>query len=277
MVPLLEKKQQKHKINLLTILAIATLSLHLGTLSMLILQGFKIRQLYLRKPPTFVQLINGQRVGSVDNLERDPEAIRQFISKTMTLMFDWSGKLPAQTIEEVSQPKPDRGISIKTARENRQKVSTSSWMASFALSEDFRPSFLREIAEMTPKEIFSNVPHKTITTQLIIKRISQPQKIAPGKWQVEIVANLIHTKTTNNSKIITPFNKDLFVEAVDYFVYPQTNSTTDLQKAIYSIRADRLEIYEIRDLCLLDEYDKLDTNQTQYCQERSKSNRLISK
>ena len=273
MVRLLEKKQRKRTVNLVTILAIATLSLHILTLVLLILQGFKIRQLYSRKPPTFVQLINGQKAGFIDKLERDPEVIRQFSSKIMTLMFNWSGKLPPQTIQEVSQPKPDRGITIKTAQGASKKVSTSSWMASFALSEDFRPGFLREIADMTPTEVFSNIPNKAMSTKLIIKRIYQPQKIAPGKWRVGIVANLIHTKTTDNNKIVTSFNKDLLIRTVDYFTYPQAESTTDLQKAIYSIRADRLEIYEIRDLCLLDEYNKLDTNQLQYCQNQSKSSR----
>ena len=32
---------------------------------------------------------------------------------------------------------------------------------------------------------------------------------------------------------------------------------SDLQKAIYSVRADKLEIYEIRNLCLVDEYSGL--------------------
>ena len=271
MVRLLEKKQQKRTVSLLKILAIATLSLHVLSLALLILQGFTIRQLYLRKPPTFVQLINGQKVGFIEDLERDPEVIRQFISKIMILMFNWSGKLPPQTIQDVSQPKPDGGIPIKTAQGSSKKVSTSSWMASFALSEDFRPGFLRQIADMTPPEVFSNVPHQAMSAQLIIERIYRPQKIAPGKWRVGMVANLIHTKTNTNRKIITPFNKDLLIRAVDYFAYPQPESATDLQKAIYNIRADRLEIYEIRDLCLLDEYNKLDNNQLQYCQNLSQS------
>ena len=43
-------------------MAIATLSLHILTLVLFVLQGFTIRKLYLRKPPTFVQLINGKKV-----------------------------------------------------------------------------------------------------------------------------------------------------------------------------------------------------------------------
>ena len=274
MVRLLENNLRKRRVNLLPILAMATLSLHVLTLVLLILQGFTIRQLYLRKPPTFVQLINGQKVGLIEDLETDPELIRQFVSKTMTLMFNWSGKLPPQTIQEVSRPKPDRGILIKTSLGGSKKVSTSSWMTSFAISEDFRPGFLRQIADMTPPEVFSKAPHQAMSAQLMIERIYRPQKIAPGKWRVGMVANLIHTKTTDKSQRITPFNKDLLIRTADYFAHPQAESTTDLQKAIYSIRAEGLEIYEIRDLCLLDEYSKLDTNQWQYCQNHSQSSRF---
>lgn len=266
MIGLLEKKQQKPKVNLLTSLAIVTLILHVFTLALLILQGFTIRQLHLRKPPTFVQLINGQKADIIQDLEREPKLIQQFISKVTILMFNWSGKLPPQTIQDVSQPKPDLGISIRTRQGISKKVSTSSWMASFALSEDFRQAFLREIADMTPPEVFSKVPDQALSAQLIIKRIDQPQKIAPGKWRVGMVANLIQKKVNNNRQIITPFNKVFLIRAVDYFAYPQAGSSTDLQKAIYNIRADKLEIYEIRDLCLLDESNELDANQLQNCQ-----------
>lgn len=266
MVRLLKKQQKKSNVNLLSGLAIITLSLHILTLVFLILQGLSIRQLYLRKPPTFVQLINGKKIGSTKDLERDPEVIQQFISKVTILMFNWSGKLPPQTIKDVSQPIPDPGISIQTEQGSSKKVSTSSWMASFALSEDFRPAFLREIANITPPEVFSDVPHQAMSAQLIIKRIDRPEEIAPGKWRVGMVANLIQKKTNTNRQVIIPYNKDFLIRAVDYFPHPRASSATDLQKAIYNIRSDRLEIYEIRDLCLLDENNKQDANNLQHCQ-----------
>ncbi|MEL6493958.1 MAG: hypothetical protein AAFQ41_02395 [Cyanobacteria bacterium J06623_7] len=265
MVRLLKKTQQKQKVSLLSILAIATLSLHILTLALLILQGLSIRQLYLRKPPTFVQLINGKKVDNIKDLERDPDVIQQFVSKVSILMFNWSGKLPPQTIKDVSQPTPDLGISIATEQGSSEKVSTSSWMASFALSEDFRPAFLREIASITPREIFSNIPREAISAQLIIKRIDRPEEIAPGKWRVRMVANLIQKKTNTNRQVIIPYNKDFLIRAVDYFSHPLASNASNLQQAIYNIRSDRLEIYEIRDLCLLDENNKQDAHDLQHC------------
>ncbi len=272
MVRLLEKKQRT--ISLLTVFAIATFGLHLLTLILLIYQGINIRQLSIQKPPSFVQLVDGKNVDITDNLSREPEVIRQFVSKAMTSMFNWSGKLPPQSIEDISQPKPDPGILIQTSLGSSQRISTTSWIASFALSEDFRKGFLSKIAEITPPDVFYNNPKQVITGQLVIKRIYPPQKTAPGEWRVGMVADLVQKKQADNRTIVTAFNKDLLVRSVDYFPYPQANISTDIQKAIYSTRADKLEIYEIRNLCLIDEYNNLNQDKFTVCGSK-KSNSFV--
>jgi hypothetical protein len=269
MVRLLEKRQRTGSV--LTVFAIATFSLHLLVLVFFILQGINIRQLSLRKAPNFVQLIDGKTVADINDLEREPEAIRRFITKTMISMFSWSGKLPAQTIEEVANPKADLGIPIRTSQGSSQKISTSSWIASFALSEDFRKGFLSTVAEMTPPEVFSENPSQVMTSQLVIKRVYPPKQIAPGKWRVGMVADLIQKKRIGDTRLITPFNKDLLVRATDYFANPQVGNSTALQKAIYSTRADKLEIYEIRNLCLLDNYNNLNEESLKECGNRNGS------
>ena len=248
-------KQKKRVVNVLAIFAIATFSLHFLTLFILILQGLSIRQLSIQKSPTFVQLIGGKPVNTTDNL-RESQAIRQFVSKTMVSMFDWSGNLPPQTIEQVSKPQADPGILIKTSSGGVKRVVTSSWLASFAFAEDFRKGFLGQIADMTPPEVFSDNPERKILAKLAVTQIYSPEKIAPDKWRVGMVANLIQTKGNDNRKIIIPFNKDVIVQTIDSFKHPLPQQITDLQQAIYSVRADNLEIYEIRDLCLTDEYDQ---------------------
>ena len=245
-------QQKKKSISLLSLLAIAGLALHALALLILIIQGIRIRQLSLRQPANFVQLIAGQRPQSEDPLLREPESIRQFVNQTMTLMFNWSGMLPAQSLEEVDKPQRDQGLFIPTPQGGNQKISTNSWVASFALSEDFRKGFLKEIAAMTPPEVFASSPAQKMSAQLQIKRIDPPQSIGTGKWRVGIVADLIQTRQSNGQKLIVPFNKDLLVRAIDYFPYSSPRDLTDLQKAIYNMRIDQLEIYEIRNLCLLD-------------------------
>ncbi|MBD2436116.1 hypothetical protein [Nostoc sp. FACHB-110] len=274
MVNLLKKRQQKPTSSVLTIFAIATFSLQILVLLLFIIQGLNIRQLSLRKPPNFVQLIDGQSVGEIDDLARDPETIRRFVSKTMVAMFNWSGNLPPQSIEEVAKPKSDSGIPVRTVQGGNRSVTTSTWIASFAVAEDFRKGLLSAIAELTPPEVFTNNSSQSITGQLIIKRLYPPEKIGPGKWRIGMVADLIQTKRSDNRRRVTPFNKDLLVRAVDYFPYPLSENSTDLQKAIYNTRADKLEIYEIRNLCLLDEYGN-QTNQTIQCLNRKPSGNFL--
>ena len=82
-----------------------------------------------------------------------------------------------------------------------------------------------------------------------------------------MVANLVQ-KRGQERKIVIHFNKDIFVQAIDSFDYSIPANITDLQKAIYAVRRDKLEIYEIRDLCLTDKYDNLATDGFNRCQNR---------
>ncbi|MCG6136835.1 MAG: hypothetical protein MET45_19735 [Nostoc sp. LLA-1] len=264
MVNLLNKRKQTGS-SILTSFAIATFSLHVLVLFLFILQGLNIRQLSLRKPPSFVQMIDGQPLVATDDLARDPEVIRQFVSQTMTTMFNWSGTLPVQTIEEAAKPQPDPGITVRTPQGGSQKVTTSSWVAGFAISEDFRKGFLSAIAEMTPPEVFSNSPNQAMSAELVIQRIYPPEQIAPGQWRVGMVADLVQKKRDDDRRSITPFNKDFLVRAVDYFPYPLSDTRTDIQQAIYSNRANKLEIYEMRNLCLVDDYSSLNDDKINPC------------
>jgi hypothetical protein len=65
------------------------------------------------------------------------------------------------------------------------------------------------------------------------------------------------------------------VRAVDYFANPQAENSTTLQKAIDIIRTDKLEIYEIRNLCLIDNYNNLNEEQLKQCGTRNQSNKLL--
>ncbi len=245
-------KERKTTTDILTIFAFTTFGLHLLTLFLLIFQGLTIHKLSNRKAPNLVQLVDGKAVSIINNLEREPEEVSDFVSKTMSAMFDWSGTLPAQTIEQVTNPQPDTGISIKTSQGFLKKVTTSSWVTSFALSQDFRKGFLALIADMTPVEVFTKNNNQAIQARLIIQRVYPPQKVAPGQWKVGIVANIVQFRPGDNRKILTPFNKDFLVRVVDSFEHPLPDEITNLQKAVYQIRAEKLEIYEILDLCLTD-------------------------
>ncbi|WP_017314405.1 hypothetical protein [Mastigocladopsis repens] len=267
-------QERKSGVNVLTIFTIFTFILHFSTVIFLLFQGLRIYDISQKKPLTLAQLVDGKTTPEINSLEREPEAIRQFISKTMAAMFNWSGTLPPGTIEDVTNPKPDAGILVNTLQGFTKRVSTSSWVASFALSEDFRHGFLAQVADMTPPEVFSNNKSQELAAQLVIERVYPPEKIAPGRWRVGMVANIVQVRRSDNKKILTPFNKDFLVRSVDSFEHPLANSITPLQKAVYSVRSQKLEIYEVSNLCLTDAYDSSTETPLNRCSSGLNSNRF---
>lgn len=257
-------------INLLTIFTIFTFSLQVVAIILLSYQGLLIRnEANSKKPLTLVQLVDGKVAPVAEPLQRNPEAIRQFVSKTMAAMFNWSGTLPAATIEDVTNPKADVGILIRTPQGTTKRVATSSWVASFGLSEDFRRGFLEQIADITPPDIFTNNftnnQKQSLSAQFSIQRVYPPQQIAPGRWRVGMVANIVQIRNSDNKKLLIPFNKDFLVRAVDYVEHPLSKSMTAIQKAVYGIRSQKLEIYEMSDLCLIDPYDSSSEGSSNRC------------
>jgi hypothetical protein len=90
-----------------------------------------------------------------------------------------------------------------------------------------------------------------------------------------MIGDLVHKKTIDNQQILIPFNKDLLVRSIDYFPASLAENASNLQKAIYSIRSDKLEIYEIRNLCLLDEDNIVIQGSEKSCLNRPKSQSFI--
>jgi hypothetical protein len=203
-----------------------------------------------RRPvPTLVQLVDGRaiKVGPSDHLNRSPDVIRRFVNETMTLMFSWSGTLPPANAEEFSAPKPDPGIQAAVSGVQGGRIATSSWEASFALAEKFRKPFLETISRMTPATVFDNKQGATQAT-LVIKTVSFPEEIEPAKWKVKLVSNLVVVSAQDKLGTPIPFNKEIYVAAVDPPTQPLEESSSSLQKVIYRMRQTGLEIYAIRDL-----------------------------
>jgi hypothetical protein len=228
----------------LALFAIGTFGLHLISFLILFLLYGSYSQLSKKPPPTLVQLETGKsiKVASIGSFERTPQVVLRFVSETMTLMMNWSGKLPPNNVEEARLPKPDLGVEINSLGNGRGKVTTSAWQASYALSEDFRKEFLKMVADITPPGVFKS------RTQVVLVPLSiqQPVKITEGKWKVKMVANLTVFDQGSNLGEIIPFNKEIFVQAVEA---PESPATVDgLAAVIYQVRSSGLEIYAIRDL-----------------------------
>ena len=203
-----------------------------------------------RKPvPTLVELVDGRsiQVGAEASLYRSPQTIQYFVSQITTMLFSSSGMLAEDsTVPKTNlKPKLDAGIELKGNNlRGKRKVTTTAWEASFALSEDFRSTFLPELAQIIPPGVFSG----TTQTALVINHLSQPEQLEAGKWKLKMIANLyLFTGGDPIGKAI-PVNKDIYVRAVYLTSQPLPNRLTDIQKAVYNARASGLEIYRFGDL-----------------------------
>ena len=196
------------------------------------------------KPPTLVELSDGTSVtvGPIGHTDRAPRAISDFVGRTMVNLLSWNA-LPKPTdndaIDPTKKPILDSGVQA-----GDRKVTTGTWAASFALSEDFRASFLQGLAQMTPQDVFNG---KT-QSALIVRHLSPPQQQGYSRWTLDLVANLVIFPNGDRLGKAVSFNKTIFVRAVDTPSLPV--GATDLQQATYLARKAGLEIYKIQDMGL---------------------------
>ncbi|MGD1871563.1 MAG: hypothetical protein ACFB02_00770 [Mastigocoleus sp.] len=223
---------------------VITFGLHIITFFILLLLYSSYSQLNKKPSPSLVQLETGKsiKVVAIGSKERSPRVVSRFVSDTMILMMNANGTLPITTLEEAQQPKKDSGIEIRNSRKGGGKITTAAWQASTTFSEDFRKEFLELLAQMTPHGVFEEKTQMTLTPL----SIQSPVKISEGKWKVKMVANLTIFSMGNNLGEVIPFNKEIFVQAVEAPDPPV--KMTGLTAVIYSMRSSGLEIVGIRDM-----------------------------
>lgn len=232
-------KKEPDRLFRMTVLFLTGLSLLNFLLLIVLASG--LRMVATRPLPNFVQMSDGKTIDvrPVDPLFRDSETIKDFVSQTSYLLFSWSNRIAVE--ENGSKTiKTDEGVSVN----ENQRVTTSTWEASFALSEDFRLEFLKGLADLMPPEVWRGKAY--VSVKFI--DISEPVLISPGRWEVKQVANLIVQDAKTPAGRAIPFNKTILVRAIDNPPLPVVEQATYLQKTIYRIRSARMEIYEIRDL-----------------------------
>jgi hypothetical protein len=235
--------------NLLTLFVLATLGLQGLLFLQTTFNTLWIAKLARQPAPTLVQLVDGRsiQVGAETSLYRSPQAIQYFVSQIATMLFSASGTVegaPAVSQKDL-KPKLDTGVELTgSSFRGKRRVTTAALEASFALSEDFRSTFLPELAEITPVGVFSG----TTQTVLVINYLSEPEPIEVGKWKLKMIANLyIFTGGDRIGKAV-PVNKDIYVRAVYVTPQPLPESATETQRAVYNTRAAGLEIYRFGDL-----------------------------
>ena len=242
----LQRQKQAERFNnndILGILAFATMAINVLVLlvQLLLFRGYN--RLAAKPAPSLVQLTSGEsiQVIAVGSKDRTPDVILNFTKDTLSLLLTWTGTLPSPDAEEAAT---DPGVTISgTSSSKSTRITTSAYQAGFALSEDFRRELLLELGEIMPSGIFSNGAAQVVFVPL---EISQPTQIEPGKWRLSLVANLMVFDQQSVLGEPIPFNKEIFVQAVEP---PEFDADlVGFAQAIQQIRASGLEIYAIRDL-----------------------------
>ncbi|MGH2412545.1 MAG: hypothetical protein ACRDEA_02385 [Microcystaceae cyanobacterium] len=224
-----------------------TLVFQLFTFFLLGVVGVGLWRIALRPVPTLVQTLSGEamQVVPAGSLYRDPELLKSFTTNMTSLLFSWSGTVQATDEKGNAIDQKDPGVIVSSdGKQGKDKVPTSVWSASFALSEDLRLPFLQGLAQLIPEGIWSNSGN----TAVKFRSLGEPEQLEPGKWKVAVVADLLIFDRTNPAGVALPLNKAFYLQAVAAPPSSLPEDATPLQKTVYSSRLSRLEVYQIEDL-----------------------------
>lgn len=244
----LKRKSQRFKLDSTDILPIAFAGLSIGVFILAIVTfwlAVSFSKLSNQKPPTLVQQVNGNAFTAqpADHQHREPEVIRRTISNWAIMTFTW-GKLPGQ-----NKPQVDEGKEIaadpSSQRSDRHRVPSSAWEASFLLAPDFRDAFLQKLAtDIIPEGVFRG----QVAAVLVPQNFSEPESTGEGHWRIHMIATRILFDNANPAGQTIPFNRTIYVRAIDPPQSPLGQNTTDYQRLVYSMLENGLQIEEIRPL-----------------------------
>lgn len=202
--------------------------------------GISFFKLSVKPSPTLVQLGTGESipVAPLGSKDRTPDVIKKFTADSLSLLMTWTGN-----VAQGGQNVPDKGVEIQSPTDTRRvKITTPSYQGGFTLSEDFRKDFLLGLGKLIPSGVFQG----TTQVAFVPLSISQPVKIEDGKWRIDVVANLNVVSQNDLLGTTIPFNKEVFVRAVEA---PQYKANVDgIIAVVQRVRSSGLEIYAMRDL-----------------------------
>jgi hypothetical protein len=231
------ERQQKNTLGIVTVISLLFQGVNLLFILLLLAAYLSLAG---KEPAAMVQLESGRTIAiePLDSGERTPAVIQSFAKDTMQLLFSASG-----AIANNGQTVPDTGVDVRLDEDKIARISTLANLASFALSVDFHPAFLVELAKRTPQEIFAQ--RNGLQLVLDVRDPSEPIPV-PGKphhWEVVVIANKVMLQG-NQILSVTPFNRRVFVRSISI---PSIHDySSDIERQIAEIRRSGLEIYDIQ-------------------------------
>jgi hypothetical protein len=200
--------------------------------------------------PVLVQTLNGKniKIRAEEGRDRSPKAIKFFVTTTLTSLFTWRVHYLTNAPDEPQAKKIDPGVPVEVTGGAALKIPASVWGASFAVSDEFRKDFIgKDLAPMiTQLKIIQGSSYVAFMPSVIqdpieVKTNNPNEKL----WMVKVVANLVVKTNADVPETLIPFNKDIYVRAIDPPIPPEigVDPETDLQAVIALARSKGLEIY----------------------------------
>lgn len=216
----------KKTTNLIPVFVLGTGLLHLSLLALNLLSFNKLDK--LSRVEYLTQLHDGSTIRVKSDTEPTSEVIKTFATTTIKDLMT--------SRVELNPTKTDAGVDVGMG-----KVTSTTFNASFGLSEDFRQKFLEVRAKNTPQGVFAG----TVQQLLLIKRVAKPVPMGQNKWRVDMVAQLLLLRDKERLRSI-PFSRSIFIRRTEIPNLP--TSPTELEQIIYNARRNGLEIYLIKEL-----------------------------
>lgn len=202
-----------------------------------------------RPAPTLVQLATGESVSVVPigSKERTPEAIQKFVKDTMAMTFNWNGTIPNPDPNNPGSRIPDEGIRVRTSDSQNGRITTPAYEALFAFENQFREEFTGIVAGLTPDAIF----RQSGQVAFVPLQVSPPVEVAQGQWKVTVISNLVFIRQGQPVGETVPFNKDVFVRAIEppslEYLSSDQIVNESLASTVARIRTSGLEITAMTD------------------------------
>jgi hypothetical protein len=246
-----QAEKQRNSIGLAVLIACISSS---GGLLISLLNLSMMSSLANKPLPTLVQTSDGKtmQIAALQGKERSANQIQQFTLTSLTGLFTWRQKLLPSNAEEERNPKIDPGVPIEVNGVSGQKIPTPVWGASFALGDRIRQDFLaQELAPLMEKlKVLQGASEVAIVPINIQAPEAVNDKSGEKIWKVRVVANLAVRANPNVPETLVPFNKTIYVRAVEVPAIDRNSATRDPAKDLnFLIAKNRpgLEIYAIED------------------------------
>lgn len=192
--------KETNKIVLTLIFLTANLSLSLLAILLLLVNNNKL----IQKDKIFVQDSSGaiQAASEKDVNFRSDEVIKKFVTNWLYLTWELDSSIP-------NTEQQDIGVEIRYKGQNKFKVPSRVYAASFAIEQGFREEFLKKISELVPLEFYNG----KFESELLIYNIGNPVR-KEDTYQVQVTA----TRTDKNDSGELgryKFNKTIILKPIE--------------------------------------------------------------